>query len=323
MCERAAIASDRTDNPLPRGMLHTHAGPSQAVAGASRTTTAPVFTLIELLVVISIVMALVAVLVPVTQKARSHARTVACRSNLRQWAFATTAYANDHSGEVPGFWWGCWSGGTSLLESYVRDHKPLYLCPAATRHRQDSPLANRGDKSHAWWQDYDGAGTLYSPIKGSYAFSGWVQDWSQPRSPSGVLQIREDEVPLWRAQVARCWQTMDVQGAYRVPLIADSAGWTLTPCDTDSPPAYEGDTILAPPERLWDPWRDTVKNACMDRHSAGVNMAFLDASTRKVDLKELWTLRWHRQYNMANVWTRAGDVSPEDWPLWMRKFKEH
>jgi len=281
------------------------------------------FTLIELLVVISIVAVLAAVSMPAAQRARSQARTVACRSNLRQWAFATAAYANDHDGKVPGSWWGRWNGGTSLLESYVRDHKPVNLCPAATRHRQDSPLANRGDKSHAWWADFDGALAFYSPTKGSYAFNQWVEDWSEPRGLSGLNPIPEDEVPLWRAYVAKCWRTLDVQGASRVPLVADSASWTLTPCDTDSPPLYEGDVLLACPERPYDAWRDTIKHVCIDRHNAGVNQAFLDASARKVGLKELWTLRWHRQYDTANVWTRAGGVLPEDWPAWMRKFQEY
>lgn len=281
------------------------------------------FTLIELLVVISIIAVLAAVSMPAAQRARNQARTVACRSNLRQWAFATTAYANDHNGKLPGSWWQGWNGYASLLESYVRDHEPLNLCPSATRHRQDSPLSNCGDKSHAWWVDFDGPGDLYFPIKGSYAFNEWIENWSEPRGLSGLHPLPENEVPLWRAHVAKCWQTLDVRGAYRIPLLADCAQF-LHPRDTDNPPAYEGDVLLTCSDvEIWGVSRDTVKHVCIDRHHAGVNMAFLDASVRKVGLKELWTLRWNRQYDTANVWTRAGGVLPEDWPVWMRRFKEY
>jgi prepilin-type processing-associated H-X9-DG protein len=61
----------------------------------------------------------------------------------------------------------------------------------------------------------------------------------------------------------------------------------------------------------------------MNRHDGGINVAFMDGSVRKVGLKELWTLKWHYDYNTANCWTLAGGVKPEDWPDWMRKFKEY
>ena len=62
---------------------------------------------------------------------------------------------------------------------------------------------------------------------------------------------------------------------------------------------------------------------CIDRHNGGVNYLFMDYSVRKVGLKELWTLKWHQSFNTAGPWTRAGGVEPEDWPLWMRNFKDY
>jgi prepilin-type processing-associated H-X9-DG protein len=63
--------------------------------------------------------------------------------------------------------------------------------------------------------------------------------------------------------------------------------------------------------------------SCINRHSGGVNGLFLDWSVRKVGLKELWTLKWHKQFNTAGPWTKAGGVRPEDWPKWMRHFKDY
>jgi len=62
---------------------------------------------------------------------------------------------------------------------------------------------------------------------------------------------------------------------------------------------------------------------CINRHDGGINAAFLDGSVRKVGLKELWTLKWKRQFNTAGPWTKAGGVQPEDWPQWMRGFKDY
>ncbi len=52
-------------------------------------------------------------------------------------------------------------------------------------------------------------------------------------------------------------------------------------------------------------------------------MLFMDWSVRKVGLKELWTVKWHREFDTDGPWTRAGGVEPEDWPAWMRTFKDY
>jgi hypothetical protein len=49
----------------------------------------------------------------------------------------------------------------------------------------------------------------------------------------------------------------------------------------------------------------------------------MDYSARKVGLKELWTLKWHKSFNTAGAWTFAGGVQPENWPEWIRTFKDY
>jgi prepilin-type processing-associated H-X9-DG protein len=63
--------------------------------------------------------------------------------------------------------------------------------------------------------------------------------------------------------------------------------------------------------------------ACIERHVGGTNGLFMDWSVRKIGLKELWTLKWHREYNTRGPWTKAGGARPEDWPEWMRRFKDY
>jgi prepilin-type processing-associated H-X9-DG protein len=65
-----------------------------------------------------------------------------------------------------------------------------------------------------------------------------------------------------------------------------------------------------------------MRRICINRHDGYINMAMLDWSVRKVGLKELWTLKWHRAFNTVNDWTTARVVKP-NWPGWMQKFVEY
>ncbi|MHC4521519.1 MAG: H-X9-DG-CTERM domain-containing protein [Planctomycetota bacterium] len=66
-----------------------------------------------------------------------------------------------------------------------------------------------------------------------------------------------------------------------------------------------------------------MARCCIDRHKAAVNCLFMDGSVRRVGLKQLWTLKWHRQFDTAGPWTKAGGVQPTDWPEWMRDYKDY
>jgi hypothetical protein len=62
---------------------------------------------------------------------------------------------------------------------------------------------------------------------------------------------------------------------------------------------------------------------CLDRHDAFAGCLLLDYSARKVGLKELWTFKWHRNYNQAGPYTLGGGVQASDWPEWMQTFKDY
>lgn len=59
------------------------------------------FTLIELLVVVSIIALLVSILLPALGKARTMAKAVVCRSNVRQITLAGISYTVDYEGFFP------------------------------------------------------------------------------------------------------------------------------------------------------------------------------------------------------------------------------
>ena len=89
------------------------------------------------------------------------------------------------------------------------------------------------------------------------------------------------------------------------------------PRDEGNPPECDAIPNALVREKPWD------APSCINRHNGYVNGLFFDWSVRRVGLKELWTLKWHRKFNVAGPWTKAGGARPEDWPEWMRGFKDY
>jgi len=104
------------------------------------------------------------------------------------------------------------------------------------------------------------------------------------------------------------WRTVNINGAGNIPLFLDCALDDAWPRQTDQPPQYDGDVIEKPNS-------NEMKRFCINRHDGFVNGAFVDFSVRRIGLKELWKLKWHRGY-------RVNDPSPE-WPDWMRNFRDY
>jgi hypothetical protein len=52
---------------------------------------------------------------------------------------------------------------------------------------------------------------------------------------------------------------------------------------------------------------------CLDRHNENIDMLFMDLTVRKVGLRELWTLKWHREFNTQGPWTAADSSSEAKW----------
>jgi hypothetical protein len=115
------------------------------------------------------------------------------------------------------------------------------------------------------------------------------------------------------------WRTPDAKGASNAPLLLDCLWFEVLAQYDDEPPPYPDQ--CDPYGSCWI--MNAMKTCCIDRHSRGINGVFSDWSVRKIGLKELWTLKWHRNFNTAGPWTEAGGVRPDDWPQWMRRFKDY
>jgi prepilin-type N-terminal cleavage/methylation domain-containing protein len=247
------------------------------------------FTLIELLVVIAIIALLMSVLMPALQRVRRQARIVACESNLRQWGLIFSLYMDDHEGR---FLRGDSSGEWRWALQAYKDRKLNTCCPEASNpHNSAATFRMWGvgslDADYVAQQDY-----------GSYGINRWMYHPKQTRYDKDS------------------WKGRNVKGAQEIPLFADCSWYGGRPFEHDNPPQYTGQQ---PAE-----WTvDNMRRFCLDRHLSAMCAGFLDSSVRRIGLKELWTLKWHRSYKTTNAWTKAGGVLPADWPDWMRPSKDY
>jgi prepilin-type N-terminal cleavage/methylation domain-containing protein/prepilin-type processing-associated H-X9-DG protein len=259
------------------------------------------FTLIELLVVIAVIALLIAILIPSLQRARNQARAVKCQANLRQWGLIISTYLQDNdswfwlSDPGPIYWW------YNVLEAWR--YEDLCFCPMATKvnpdpDRQTLDGSAYGSKFTAW--QYVNAGRPDGkPERGSYGLNFWATD-----------ATKETDVDT----LSRHWNTCLINRPANVPVFLDSiSGYSGPLLDADPPPADDDGLYMT----------SRLGSCAINRHNGGINVLFMDWSVRKVGLKELWTLKWHRQFDTANCWTIAGGVKPTDWPEWMRKFKDY
>lgn len=260
------------------------------------------FTLIELLVVIAIIALLMAILMPALSRVKKQAQAVGCAANLKQWGLMFSMYTNDNDGYFNRGWD---LGETALwmnaLRPYYKDNWDMLFCPTA-RKLVLGP-ADWGTFK-AWWRDVDLPEGGELRFEGSYSVNSWV-----------------DYMKADRGDRKKEWFWKNVQGvknANNIPVFADSTWMDAWARHTDMPPPY-------PDEFGWGDkgTTDEMKHFCINRHNAFINSLFMDWTVRKVGLKELWTLKWHRAFETAGSWTRAGLVQPSDWPQWMRGFKDY
>ena len=265
------------------------------------------FTLIELLVVIAIIALLMAILMPALARVKEQAKAVACLSKLKQWGLYFSMYAEDNNGRfMAGFtaqpqanrW-------VYALGDYYKWDDDFTCCPSATKPWMDEFGVNSGAEgtnvgvTMAW--GYMNQGHWAKPMKGSYGINGWCVDPQPGREAHS-------------GGAAWFWRGPTVAGASYVPLFMEAQrynGWAL---HTDRPPAFDGER-----------WNDDAQMGrfCLNRHDGFAGCMFLDYSARKVGLKELWTLKWHREFNESGPWTMAGGAIASDWPEWMQNLKDY
>jgi prepilin-type processing-associated H-X9-DG protein len=84
-----------------------------------------------------------------------------------------------------------------------------------------------------------------------------------------------------------------VKGTQDIPVFADSAFTHALPRHTDPVPP---NPLQFPGDIPRDASGCQIWRFCIDRHSGGINMCFLDSSVRKIPLYVLWDLKWSREW---------------------------
>ncbi len=130
------------------------------------------FTLVELLVVIAIMAALVALLMPALSSAKEQARSIVCKSNLRQTSLGLMQYCGDFNEYIPTVygWWrtdvpATWYGSSLHMRfglGYYVNSKVFYSCPSA-----------------AWRNQFETAATTYG-MNDNFGGGSW------PPTPPGA-----------------------------------------------------------------------------------------------------------------------------------------
>jgi len=266
----------------------------------------PAFTLIELLIVIAIIAVLITILAPALQSARAQARSSICLSNVKQWGLITRYYCDDNKNRLYQSIAGTGLSGRDAYWMhatlpYYRD-KTIRKCPSARPDPDNMKVGN------SWnWDDYGLTFEHWGPL-GDSERNNWWDDFAE-----GSYGINEwcasPHLPTyWGFPTKLAWKKADVQAAYQIPLFLDCLFVDGYPMHNDVPPQQPDQ------HNGWDV--NAMRMFCFDRHRSGINGVFLDASARKIGLKELWRLKWHREYDLSNNWTQAD----APWPNWLQPY---
>ena len=196
----------------------------------------------------------------------------------------------DYDDGKTGFW-------QCILRPYYANIGDLRCCPQAMKPAvpEGGGYGSSGSTFLAWGVFNDNVWFAEPGDYGSYGVNGFIYN-----SP-------DTNGDYWRG-------SNNVPHPSNVPLILDCLwidGW---PRPNNAPPTA-GDGLVYT--------GNYMARFCINRHNGFVNGAFMDASVRKLGLKQLWTLKWHRKFNTAGPYTMAGGVTPDDWPDWMRSLPDY
>jgi hypothetical protein len=168
----------------------------------------------------------------------------------------------------------------------------------------------------------------YSGMYGSCGINDWVGNPAKATNQNAFNNPNNGR--------ERYWATPSVPGASNVPLFLGALWLGGTPLNIDEDTNGTG----LPPSSAFT-YRDVVGQGTTGRlygmcrflvtrhRGENQNALFVDFSARSVGVKELWSLKWHKEFDIRNGLTLAGGVTRADWVRecgdseWMANFKDY
>jgi len=201
------------------------------------------------------------------------------------------------------------------LDPKIQDWKAnkTWFCPTATK-----PIIAENGASSATLNIYNAWGVFKDPVSmtwggktytmnsngfcGSYGVNGYLFDIPRTSTYEGGVASSNGYHNLY-----------GVANASDIPVMLDALRFDLWPLHTDAPAVDE-----------FAAWSgNNMGRCCINRHRGFVSSSFLDWSVRRVGLKELYTLQWHKVFNTRGPYTMAGGMDNSMWPDWIRPFKDY
>ncbi|OQA04358.1 MAG: hypothetical protein BWY69_00009 [Planctomycetes bacterium ADurb.Bin401] len=278
------------------------------------------FTLVELLVVISIIALLLALLMPALSKAKKQAARVVCASTLKQWGLGYDMYTTEFNGKFPcGLYANAQDSWMAALPKYFSADPDkatdLYLCPSAK-----APIERTGNWFTAAWGGK--VGVIWGfPADKVWPYFSYGENGHMRSDTSDELNSSSSAI-----NYKRRWKNKySLKQPSTIPVFGDAS----FPISND--PHYTDSRFLPKTTSVEDtePTRGNTANGgnngqynmtrfFIDRHDMTVNLLMADWSVKRVGIKHLFKLHWHRDWEK----TMTAPFENIKWPAWSSKAKD-